>query len=144
MASKLQLGPSSPMPFLWNVSYHVGDNMSCQNQPTDVDLVKLLIVETIRGNNLSWVNRALRVPFQIDGRMDVNLAYWIRALNDEMGARLSPRQAGIISPARGTSYGPDLWTIVKLNGLVREVAPGVWQDLPNHPNASAQLRRELQ
>ena len=144
MASKLQLGPSSPIPFIWNVSHHVGDSVSCQNQPTDVDLVKLLIAETIRGNRLSWVNRALRVPFQIDGQMDLALAYWIRAFNDEIGARLSPRQAGIISPARGASYGGDLWTIVKLNGLLREVAPGVWQDLPNHRNASPQLRRELQ
>jgi hypothetical protein len=144
MASKLQLGPGSPIPFIWNVSCHVGDSVSCPNQPTDVDLVKLLIVETIRGNSLSWVNSALRVPFQIDGRMDITLAYWIRALNDEMGARLSPRQSGILSPAQGLGYGAGLWTIVKLNGLCREVAPGVWQDLPNHRSATAQLRRELQ
>ncbi len=144
MASKLQLGPSSPMPFIWNVSYHVGDNVSCQNQPTDVELVKLLIAETLCGNDMSWVNRALRTPFRIDGQMDLVLAYWIRALNDEVGASLSKRQAGIISPAQGIGYGAGLWTIVKLNGLLRAAAPGVWQDLPNHRSASPQLRRELQ
>ncbi|MGB7220319.1 MAG: hypothetical protein WBD07_16085 [Vicinamibacterales bacterium] len=143
MASRLQLGPGQPLPFIWNVSQQVGDNVSCQNQPTDVDLVKIIIIEIIRGNHVSWVNRAVRDPFVIDGRMDIVLAYWIRALNDEMRAVLPARQAGIVSPARGASYG-QYWTIVKLNGLLKEVAPAVWQDLPSHPSASPQLRSELQ
>jgi hypothetical protein len=145
MASRLQLHrPVEGMSFIWNVSHHVGDNISCQNQPTDVDLVKILIVEIIRANSLSWVNRALRIPFVINGQMDMALAYWIRAINDEMGSALPTRQAGIVSPARGGSYGRDYWTIVKLNGLLKVAAPNVWQDLPNHPSVKPQLRSELQ
>ena len=144
MASKLQLStPVDGMDFIWNVSEQVGDNISCQNQPTDVNLVKILIAETIRPNPPSWVNRSLRIPFRVNGVMDIALAYWIRAFSDRQGSALSSQQAGIISPARGASYGRDYWTIVKLNSLLKHVAPNVWQDIPNHPNASAQLRLEL-
>jgi hypothetical protein len=145
MASKLQLrSPVDGMSFIWNVSQHVGDNISCPNQPTDVDLVKILIGETIRANAPSWINRSLRIPFVVNGQMDIALAYWIRAFNDQQGSALASRQAGIISPARGASYGRDYWTIFKLNSLLKRVAPGVWQDIPNHRSASPQLRRELQ
>ena len=145
MASKLQLSrPVEGMSFIWNVSQHVGDNISCQNQPTDVDLVKILIGETIRPNPPSWIIRSLRIPFIVNGQMDIALAYWIRAFNDQQGSALAARQAGIVSPARGASYGRDYWTIFKLNALLKQVAPGVWQDIPNHRSASSQLRSELQ
>jgi hypothetical protein len=144
MASKLQLSsPVSGMNFIWNVSQHVGDNVSCPNQPTDVNLVKILIAETIRPNPPSWINRSIRIPFTVNGQMDIALAYWIRAFNDQQGSALSPRQAGIISPARGASYGRGYWTIVILNSLLKQVAPSVWQDIPNHRSASPQLRSEL-
>ena len=145
MASKLLLNrPVDGMTFIWNVSEHVGDNVSCPNQPTDVDLVKILLGETIRAGAPSWVNRSLRVAFQVNGQMDVSLAYWIRAFNDQQGSALSARQAGIISPARGASYGGDYWTIFKLNVLLKRTAPNVWQDIPNHRSSNAALRSELQ
>ncbi len=132
------------MNFIWNVSQHVGDNISCQNQPTDVDLVKILIVESMRPRPPMWVHPRVRVPFVIDGRMDIALAYWIRVFNDIRGSKLATEQSGIISPAHAASFGPDLWTIVKLNAIVKQVAPDVWLNLSSNPSLSPQLRRELQ
>jgi hypothetical protein len=78
MAAKLQFTrPVDGMNFIWNVSQHVGDTISCPNQPTDVDLVKILIGESIRVRQISWVNQALRIPFQINGQMDMTIAYFI-------------------------------------------------------------------
>lgn len=145
MAAKLQFTrPVDGMNFIWNVSQHVGDNISCPNQPTDVDLVKILIGESIRVRQISWVNQALRIPFQINGQMDMTIAYFIRAVNADERSPLSLKESGIISPARGASYGGNYWAIFKLNYVLKQNAPNVWQNLPSHQNVSSALRRELQ
>ena len=145
MASKLQLrNPMDGMHFIWNVSQHVGDNISCQNQPTDVNLVKILIAEIMRVQPPAWVNRSLRIPFEMNGQMDFATAYWIRLFCDRNESHLPYEQKGIISPARSASYGRDYWIIVKLNELLRRTAPNIWSNLPDRPNGSPQLRSELQ
>lgn len=145
MAQRLNLSrPFHGMQFIWNVSEHVGDTTSCTNRATDVSLVKILIGETIRGRPPSWLNAALRVPFQINGQMDPLTAYWIRLFNADHSLRLSQQKDGIVSPARGAQFAPDdTWTIVKLNWAAKQADPNRWQNLPNHPNCSAALRSEL-
>jgi hypothetical protein len=144
VAAKLQLrSPVLGMSFIWNVSHHVGDNISCENLATDVELVKILMAETMRPHPPQWVNPLLRIPFVINGQMDIAVAYWIRVFNDRQESALSYLEAGIISPARGVSFGKDCWTIFKLNNLLKQLAPNIWQDLPNYHAASSQLRSEL-
>lgn len=133
------------MSFIWNVSEAVGDNASCPNRPTDVDLVKILIGETIRARPPTWINASLRTPLLVNGQMDAITAYWIRVFNADHNPRLSQSQAGIVSQARGASFSPrDTWVIVKLNWSAKQGAATAWNDLPNHPQAKPALRAELQ
>ena len=146
MAHRLQLRqPFRGMQFIWNVSEHVGDTTTCANRPTDVDLVKILIGETIRGRPPSWIHNALRVPFRVNGQMDALTAYWIRLFNAEHSRRLDQREDGIVSPARGAMFARGhVWTIVKLNWAAKQGDPNRWADLPNHPNCNPALRAEIQ
>jgi urea transporter len=145
MASKLLLSrPAFDMNWIWNVSQNVGDDISCPNQPTDVELVKILIAETMRPGPPQWVHPSLRVPFVLNGQMDITLAYWIRVFTHSQRSLRSTAPAGIISPARGASSGSYNDTIFKLNGLLIGVAPGVWANISSRLSASPQLRSELQ
>ena len=146
MAYKLMLNPQyHGMSFIWNVSEAVGDNATCPNRPSDVDLVKILIGETIRARPPAWVNASLRTPLVVNGQMDATTAYWIRVFNADHNPRLSQSLDGIVSHARGPSLSPrDTWAIVKLNWSAKQGAPTVWNDLPNHPQAKPALRAELQ
>ncbi len=145
MAARLNFNrPIDGMNFIWNVSQHVGDNTSCANRPTDVDLVKILIGECIRARPINWVNHTLRTPLLVNGEMDMTLAYWIRALSANENSPLTAIESGIISPARGAGYGRNYWTIFKLNYVLHQNAPNVWQNIPNHRNTKPALRNELQ
>lgn len=145
MAARLQLHSSlNGMSMIWNVSHHVGDNVSCTNRPTDVELVKILLLEAIRLKQPTWVHSALRVPFHVNGQMDALTAFWIRFFNADHRPQLSGELAGIISPARGGMISArDTWTIVKLNWAVRQGDPNRWANLATHPNAGSTLRAEL-
>ncbi|MDH3376286.1 MAG: hypothetical protein OEQ39_04885 [Gammaproteobacteria bacterium] len=133
------------MSFVWNVSAAVGDNASCANRPTDIDLVKILIGETIRARPPAWIHASMRTPLLVNGQMDAITAYWIRVFNADHSPRLSQSLSGIVSPARGAAISPgDTWTIVKLNWATKQGVPAVWNNLPNHPQAKAALAAELQ
>jgi len=132
------------MSHIWNVSNPVGDHVSSPNNPTDVDLVKILIGEAIKIKQPSWFNPSLRQGFHINGQMDMNTAYWIRYFNADHLNRMAQNDAGIIDRAQSASYGSDTWTIVKLNYAVKQGNSALWDNLPNHPQAKPALRAELQ
>ncbi len=143
MAYKLNLTtPYNGMSYIWNVSNHVGDARSCMNASTDVDLVKILIAEWIRVVQPTC-HPSCREEFRINGQMDVHTAYWIHAANAQHSRRYEFAEEGTISPARGSSFGGDTWSIVKLNYTLKTRALDVWQDLPNHRSVSPALRAEL-
>jgi hypothetical protein len=141
MAYKMALTPAwQGMSFIWNISSHVGDHPTCPNNATDVDLVKVLIAEWVRIVQ-PGVHPSCREPFVLNGRMDINTAYWIRAINASHQQRLDFQAEGIFSPARS---GSNTWSIARLNLTLKNRAPNVWNDLPNHPSANAALRAALQ
>lgn len=64
---------------IWNISDLVGDQPGCRNAPTDVDLVALLFGGSIRSQDLgAKLHPSVQQAFLINGKMDVNIAYWIR------------------------------------------------------------------
>ncbi len=130
------------MSHIWNVSSHVGDAQSCQNTASDVNLVKILLAEWIRFVNPS-IHQSCREVFLINGQMDINTAYWIRVMNTNHASHLSFVDAGIISPAQGSSYGNDTWSIVRLNNAMNHSNHAGWLDLPNHSHATPDLRAAL-
>lgn len=146
MAHKLVLRqPCSGMAYIWNISEHVGDNASCPNRPTDVNLVKILIVEAIRARQPAWLHPSLRNGIRVNGEMDETTAYWIRYFNSDHRPRLSQSEEGIISPARGAFFSSnDAWTIVKLNYMVKQTPRPTWANLPHYPQALPALAAELQ
>jgi hypothetical protein len=146
MAYRLDLpSPYFGMKYIWNVSEHVGDQPSCQNNSTDVDLVALLLGGAIRAMDLGKkLHPSCRQPFEVNGKMDINIAYWIRLGNALHKKQLSQSDAGIISRAKKSAfYSGDTWTIVKLNYTMFLYMLSTWEDLPNHPQCPSALRNEL-
>jgi len=146
MAYKLEFTtPFHEMKYIWNISDTVGDSPSCQNNSTDVDLVALLLGGSIRAKDLGkHLHPSCRQPFEINGKMDVNIAYWIRLGNALHDKKLSYGDAGILSRAKkSTFYSGDTWTIVKLNYTMFVYMRSTWDDLPNHAQCPANLRQEL-
>lgn len=146
MAYKLVL-PSSynGMKYIWNVSDTVGDQPSCVNNPNDVDLVALLLGGAIRSMDLGKkIHPSCRQAFEVNGKMDINIAYWIRLGNGLHKKELSQKDAGILSRAKKSTFNNgDTWTIVKLNYTMFLYMKSTWEDFPNHPQCPARLRNEL-
>ncbi|HKX83622.1 MAG TPA: hypothetical protein VJL58_05315 [Pyrinomonadaceae bacterium] len=137
--------PYFGLKYIWNVSDTVGDQPSCKNNPTDVDLIALLLGGAIRATDLgSHIHPSCRQPFQVNGKMDINIAYWIRLGNALHKKELSQSDAGIISRAKKSSFfNGDTWTIIKLNNTMFLHMRSTWEDLPNHPQCPPALRKEL-
>ncbi len=149
MAHKLTLQGNADLPFIWNISQHVGDSPSCANQATDVLLVKILLGEWIRVAQPS-IHPSCQEPFLASAGMNLRVAYWIRAANNthEIAgtgamANLSWSENGVLSPAQGSAFGANTWTIVRLNQFLKNRANSVWQNLPSHPLCTGALRAEL-
>src|SRR5687767_6888165 len=106
MAYKLEL-PSSyfGMKFIWNISEHVGDSPTCPNKATDVDLVALLLGGAIRAMDLGKnIHKSCHQAFQVNGQMDVNIAYWIRIANNLHKKKLDQAESGILSRAKKSTF----------------------------------------
>ena len=144
MAYRLNLStPYEGMSFIWNISAQVGDSTSCQNNPTDVHLVTMLLGAWITSVHPS-IHPSCRQAFEGDGRMTINKAYWIRAANSQHTQDLSFSEAGIISPARPRGiYGQHAWSIVRFNYTMRSQMRTDWENLPNHRQCTPALRAEL-
>ncbi len=132
MAYKMAMSsPYKGMPFIWNISKHVGVLGSCPNAPEDVELVQLLIIERYK---LSPPNtpRASGIGFlqYANGMVDVRTGFEIYWAGDH-GKPLTDSE--VISPAKygSLSYGSGMWTIGWLNHKLHSVAPQVWGNIPN-------------
>lgn len=148
MAYRLDFSkPLYGMTHIWNISDQVGDQPSCRNNPTDVDLVALLIGGFIRSIDAgSGIHSSCRQQFLVNGNMDINIAYWIRIVNARHSKKLSLEESGIISSATKSLFysGLDTWSIVRLNLMMYKYMRSIWDDFPNHPQCPANLKKELQ
>jgi hypothetical protein len=147
MAYKLML-PGTPdgMPFLWNVSQHVGRLKKHPNLPTDVELVQFLIVENVNRGLLGFngTSGSKAPPLSVDGRFSAILGFWIFYCECS-ASPTSPQQVdGVVSPAHGTSYRAGAqWAIARLNKWLRDADYGFWSSLDGDSRLSAGLRFEL-
>ena len=145
MAYKLMLpGQPDGLPFLWNVSQHVGRLKNHPNRPTDVELVQFLVVENLNrgllGFNGSPGSKA--PPLAVDGRFTAILGFWI--FYCECSNNASQAVDGVVSPAHGTAYRPGAaWAIARLNKWLRDADFDFWSTLDDDPRISPGLRFEL-
>ena len=141
MACKMTNTGNAQMPFLWNVSQRVGGDPSCVNLPTDVELVKFLMNLAVR----SWTPYGNVGPkITLNSTFDAVVGYWI--FRHQLSTKNNPHTIdGIVSPARnGLYYGPNAaWVIATLNVFAMREDKATWAGLPNNPQISASLRREL-
>ncbi len=142
MAYKFMLKhPFEGMSFIWNVTDKVGSKAECPNRATDVELVKFLVRETLKGPFHRLSVSCKNPPITMNGSFDAVLGFWIYAYEDFPGATSD----GIVSPARGTTYAAgEMWLIAYLNGRVNKLSPDVWASLDKNPEISQALRTELQ
>ena len=139
--------PAAPdLPMFFNVDQSVG-HLGANARQEDILLVQFMIrkiaevspaAPTPEGQQRKL--RALLVP--LSGVCDEATIDGIRAWQ-EANQKNNPGTVvdGLVNPARGYSYGPGFWTIVKLNASMRFYFRNVWprlQDLPGCPPALAQ------
>jgi|RhiMetdeSRZDD1v2_1073273.scaffolds.fasta_scaffold1006854_1 hypothetical protein len=145
MAYKLVFpAPQNGMPFIWNVSAHVGWGVEHPNRPTDVELVQFLLSElTKKGVVGRTANGAAKSPpIQVNGRFDPVIGFWIWFAQDSPSLKTETID-GIVSPAKGMSYGGGKWLIAKLNFSYKQHFPNDWQNLNSDTRLSSALRADL-
>lgn len=139
MAYKLSFAPQNGLSFIWNVSQHVGWKKTCPNRPTDVELCQFLLKELVeKGIIGSTVIGSAKAP-QVNGVFDSTLGFWIYLEQDTPGATAD----GVISPAKGISYGANVWLITWLNNQYRKAFPQSYETLHLDSRLSMGLRAEL-
>ncbi|MFV0388908.1 MAG: hypothetical protein ACK5NT_09135 [Pyrinomonadaceae bacterium] len=148
MAHKLNLiNPVGRMSYIWNISDRVGLNHS-RNNPTDVLLVKAIAFEVLRVISKSDFPSGFSRPLTPDSTVDYGLLFWIIHFNTSFNWKPSMikdrSELFYASPARGTSYGNGKWTIYLMNSSLYNINPNAWENLPNSPYVTPQLRAELQ
>ena len=145
MAYKLMLaGSPFGMPFIWNVSKHVGPAKAHPNQATDVELVQILLAESIKRG---WPDEAASSgvgapPVTVDGKFNSVLGFWIFYAQRYDGPS-SATVDGVVSPAHGMMYGGAPWVIAKLNNFLRFKDFNTWSKLDSDTRLSMELRSEL-
>ena len=141
MAARLVL-KSPTLPFIWNVSGKVGPGRDNPNLPTDVELMKTLLVIalTLPGIAKFGLNGDFIQPPH-NGRFDPILGFWIFRLQ-QIGKH--PTSDGVASTARGINFAPgNPWVIVTFNDLARQADQELWEGLPRSGSISPALRAEL-
>ena len=134
--------PYQGMPYIWNVSAHVGVNADkSKNTATDVELVQRLLIERYKAVP-SKATRAAGIGSlaSATGIMDTVTGfeiYWAGDLNGHLS------DAEVISPARGGTvmFGKGMWTIGYLNFKLFKHARAVWEGFP--ALCTTALRTEL-
>ena len=140
MAFKMTNTGDAAMPFIWNVSKRVGGRAGCENLPTDVELVKVLVSLALSTEE-SFTRIGPRIA--LNGTFDAVVGYWIFRCEDR--TKGNSLVDGIVSPARkGLHYGPGSnWVIAVLNSRAKTLDRAAWEGLATNPRLSAELRREL-
>ncbi|MEP7364824.1 MAG: hypothetical protein ABI972_16335 [Acidobacteriota bacterium] len=145
MAFKMAVGwNKEKLPFIWNVSKHVGCKAENPNAATDVELVQFFLSEMVKSGELGRLaHGGVRTPpLRVTGMMDAVTAFWIFYV--ELGGDPAATHDGVVSPARGgIDYGVGYWAIAKMNIHFRRVFPEVWLNLDNDPRLTMALRTEL-
>lgn len=144
MAYKLNFAyPIEGMPFIWNVSQHVGCKVNNPNQATDVELVQFFLKEHIKSGVLgAKASRGAFEPkFAVDGKYTAAVGFWIFC--SQLGGSESAVVDGIVSPAKGGTYGSGVWAIAKMNYHYKKMFPAEWANLANDTRLSAALRAQL-
>jgi hypothetical protein len=140
MAARLIL-KGAKLPFIWNVSARVGPGTDNPNNPTDVELMKTLLVLALgvpSVGKFGLKGNSLRPPK--DGQFDPILGFWIFRLQ-QLGRHTGD---GIASPARGVSFAPgNPWVIFTFNEFASEADRELWENLDRNKTISAPLRAEL-
>jgi hypothetical protein len=101
-----------------NVLAHVGTKQA--NNLDDVKVVQKLLQLCSKGSEFA---AEIGLP-AISGRFDAATGFWIYRFQD-IDRRKSPSTVidGIVSPARGGSYGGGTWTIISMNLFAKEKDP---------------------
>ncbi len=144
MAYKLNFAyPIDGMPFIWNVSQHVGCKSGNPNYATDVELVQFFLREQIKAGLLGTqaTQGAFAPQFAVDGKYTAAVGFWI--FYSQLGGKESAVVDGIVSPAKGTNYGAGAWAIAKMNFNYKKMFPAEWANLACDTRLSAALRAQL-
>lgn len=141
MACKLKFShPNQGMSFIYNVSSHVGDSRTCPNLPDDVQLIQFLIRELIPKLDASGGRKIRELP-RLTGQFDALTGFWI--YNIQSSNEDVVKVDGVISPAKGVTYGAKAWTIAGLNYKYKQFYPDKYDKLHLHPELSPTLRASL-
>ncbi|MET3900953.1 hypothetical protein ABIB57_004921 [Devosia sp. UYZn731] len=139
MAAKLQL-QSRDMPFLYNVSDRVGPG-GCPNRPTDVELLKVLLVIGQRSPQLQVAINGSKMQPNRDTIFDPILGFYIFRMQ-QLG-KMSVVD-GVASPAKGANFAPGTpWVVYWFNYYAKLADPALWESLPRNRTLSPSLAAEL-
>lgn len=141
MAARLKLN-GGPLPFIWNISARVGPGSDNPNLPTDVELLKVLLVMALNDPAIARFGlKGNSIRPERGGTFDTVLGFWIFRFQ-QLGKH--PGGDGIASPARGAFFAPNSpWVIFSFNDLARRPDRELWEKLPNNTSLSPALRAEL-
>ncbi len=131
--------PQRGLSFIWNVSQHVGSKKTCPNRPTDVELSQFFFQELFKAGIIGGDVPGGAKPPAVNGSFDATLGFWIFLEQDSPGAV----KDGVMSPAKGFSYGSNVWLIVWLNYHYMKNFPDSFANLDKDPRLSMTLRSEL-
>lgn len=122
--------------YIYNVSRHVGADVDrCANLHDDVALVQFLFKEVMP--KVAPVNSQWGLP-KVTGQFDAATGFWIYHAQSGGSTR-----DGIVSPAKGVTYGVDAWMISKLNYQFKQHFPQRFERLADDPELPMSLRASL-
>lgn len=103
MAARLKLN-GGPLPFIWNISARVGPGSDNPNLPTDVELLKVLLVMALNDPAIARFGlKGNSIRPERGGTFDTVLGFWIfrfQQLGNTLAATALPRQRGAPSSRR--------------------------------------------
>ena len=126
------------MSFIYNITSHVGGQRTCPNQADDVMLAQFFMREVVAK---IAPDRTVRELPQVNGKMDAITAFWIYHCQNVEGG--SMQIDGIMSPAKGLTYGSRAWLISVLNFHYKKYFPDKFDKLADHHEFSPSLRASL-
>ncbi|MCW5965088.1 MAG: hypothetical protein KIT83_13700 [Bryobacterales bacterium] len=122
--------------YIYNVSRHVGADVDrCPNLHDDVALVQFLFKEVMP--KIAPVNSQWGLP-KVTGQFDAVTGFWIY-----QSQRAAQTRDGVVSPAKGVSYGVDAWLIAKLNYQFKQQFPQRFERLADDLELPLSLRASL-